>query len=61
LTSEKKRITLGLNLIKVLGDIIPAGQGSEMFQTLFGFTVNDKLCGLGGFVSALITSYQLYE
>lgn len=59
--AEKKRMLLGLNLLKVLGDIIPAGQGSEVFKTLFGWTANDKLCGLGGFVSAVITSYQLYE
>lgn len=26
--AEKKRVTLGLNLVKILGDIIPAGQGS---------------------------------
>jgi len=25
---EKKRVALGLNLVKILGDIIPAGQGS---------------------------------
>jgi len=59
--SEKKRVALGLNLVKILGDIIPAGQASETFKTLFGWTANDKLCGLGGLVSALITSYQLYE
>jgi len=28
LALEKKRVALGLNLVKVLGDIIPAGQGS---------------------------------
>lgn len=54
-------MALGLNLLKVLGDIIPAGQGSEVFPTVFGWTANDKLCGLGGFISALITSYQLYD
>jgi len=26
--AEKKRNLLGLNIIKVLGDMIPAGQGS---------------------------------
>lgn len=26
--AEKKRVTLGLNLIKILGDMIPAGQAS---------------------------------
>lgn len=59
--AEKKRVTLGLNLIKIFGDMIPAGQASETFKNVFGWTANDKLCGLGGFVSALITSYQLYE
>jgi peroxin-11B len=59
--AEKKRATFGLNLLKILGDMIPAAQGSETFQTLMGWSANDKLCGLGGLVSAAITSYQLYE
>lgn len=41
--------------------MIPAGQGSEVFPNLLGFTANDSACGLGGLTSALITSYQLYE
>lgn len=58
---EKKRSALVLNLVKVLGDVIPAGQGAEVFQNVFGVTANDSVCGLGGLVSALLTSYQLYD
>lgn len=48
-------------MLKTVGDIIPAGQGAEVWQTLFGITANDKICGLGGLVSAVITCYQLYN
>lgn len=47
--------------MKVVGDIVPAGQGSEIFPKVLGFTANDSWCGLGGLVSAIITSYQLYD
>lgn len=56
-----KRNTIVLNIIKVLGDVIPAGQGSEFFDKVLGFTANDSWCGLGGLVSAVLTSYQLYD
>jgi len=40
--------------------MIPAGQGSEILPKLkLSFT--DSTVGLGGFVSAIITSYQLYD
>lgn len=48
-------------MVKVLGDVIPAGQGSEAFQNLFGFTANDSVCGIGGLIAAILTSYQLYD
>jgi hypothetical protein len=41
--------------------MIPASQGAEVFERVFGWKANDKLCGIGGLVSAVITSYQLYE
>lgn len=56
-----KRTAIVLNIIKVVGDIIPAGQGSEFFPKVCGVTVNDSWCGLGGLVSAVLTSYQLYD
>jgi peroxin-11B len=56
-----KRSTIYLNLIKVLGDIIPAGQASQVFPNLLGFSANDTWCGVGGLTSSLITSYQLYD
>lgn len=55
------RNAIYLNIIKVAGDVIPAGQGSEFFPNVLGITANDSACGLGGLISALLTSYQLYE
>ena len=57
---DKKRKELILNLIKTLGDMIPAGQGSEILRKL-KLSCTDSTVGLGGFVSAIITSYQLYD
>jgi hypothetical protein len=50
-----------LNIIKILGDMIPAAQGAQVWAKLFGNPASDTVAGLGGLVSALITSYQLYE
>ena len=58
---KAKRDAIYLKIVKVLGDVIPAGQGSEFFPNVLNFTANDSACGLGGLVSALLTSYQLYE
>jgi hypothetical protein len=41
--------------------MIPAGQGSEILPNIFGFSASDSLIGIGGFISAIITSYQLYD
>lgn len=49
-----------LNIIKNLGDLITASQGSEIFPKLTGRSFTDGWIGAGGFVSAVITSYQLY-
>ena len=57
----KKRNAICLNLVKVLGDVIPAGQGSEFFHNFLGFSANDSVCGIGGLVAAILTSYQLYD
>jgi hypothetical protein len=59
--SKAKQTAIYLNIIKVLGDVIPAGQASEFFPNVLGISANDSACGLGGLVSALLTSYQLYE
>lgn len=50
-----------LNVIKILGDMIPAAQGAQVWAKIFGNPASDTLAGFGGLVSALITSYQLYE
>jgi len=48
-------------LVKTIGDLLPSGQGCQFYEKVFGFTVNEGLCGLGGLVSAILTSYDLYE
>ena len=49
-----------LNILKQLGDLIPASQGSEIVPKLFKKNFNDGWIGMGGFISAVITSAQLY-
>jgi len=58
LKQKKKEIVL--NLIKFVGDLITAAQGSEIAPKLLKINFNDGWVGLGGLVSAIITSYQLY-
>lgn len=50
-----------MTLIKTVGDMLPAGQGCEFYFKVFGFNVNEGWCGIGGLVSALLTSYDLYQ
>ena len=50
-----------LTLVKTAGDMLPAGQGCAFYPDYLGFSVNEGYCGLGGLVSALISSYDLYE
>ena len=50
-----------LTLIKTVGDMLPAGQGCAFYPDYLGFSVNEGYCGLGGLVSALISSYDLYD
>ena len=50
-----------MTLIKTVGDMLPAGQGCGFYQDYLGFSVNEGYCGLGGLVSALITSYDLFD
>ena len=48
-------------LVKTVGDMLPAGQGCAFYSDYLGFSVNEGYCGIGGLVSALISSYELYE
>lgn len=57
---NKKKFDNTLNLLKNLGDMVTASQGVSLPQTLFGFDFNDGQVGVGGFISAVITCYQLY-
>lgn len=40
--------------------MIPAGMGSEILPKLH-LSFTDSTIGLGGLLSAIITSYQLYD
>jgi hypothetical protein len=57
---HKGKATALLNIIKSLGDMITAGQGSEIVPLITGKNFHDGWIGAGGLISALITSYQLY-
>lgn len=57
---KQKKKGIVLNIIKFLGDLIPASQGSEIAPNLLKINFNDGWVGIGGLISALITSYQLY-
>ena len=59
LLAKKKGIVM--NIVKVAGDIIPSGQASEVLPNVLGINANDSWCGMGGLVSALLSSYQLYD
>lgn len=54
------RRTILLNIVKVVGDLMPASHLIELPQTLTGKSLNDGAVGLGGFVAALLTLYQMY-
>ena len=57
---QKKKVDNILNLLKNLGDMVTASQGVGLPKQLFGFDFNDGQVGCGGFLSAVITCYQLY-
>lgn len=59
-TLKEKRFAAILNLLKTLGDMITASQGSEIAPKIFKINFNDGWVGFGGLLSAVITSYQLY-
>jgi len=49
-----------LTIAKTLGDMVPAAAGAELPQKILKKTFNDGFIGIGGLISAVITSYQLY-
>lgn len=57
---NQKKTDLWLNIIKTVGDMITASQGAGIPRKLLGIDFNDGAIGIGGFVSAAITEYQLY-
>ena len=56
---KKAKFNEILNLIKNNGDMITASSGAEVAQKL-GVNFTDSHIGLGGFVSAVITLWQLF-
>jgi hypothetical protein len=56
---QAKKFVEYLNVIKQLGDMVTSSQAIELPHK-FGYSFNDGQVGLGGFVSAVITMYQLY-
>lgn len=59
-TLKKNKFDDVLNILKTLGDMITASQGSEFAPKVLKINFNDGWVGFGGFLSAIITSYQLY-
>ena len=56
---QAKKFTEYLNIIKQAGDMVTSSQAIEL-PAKFGFNFNDGHIGIGGFVSAVLTMYQLY-
>lgn len=56
---QAKKFSQYLNIIKQAGDMVTSSQAIEI-PAKFGFNFHDGHVGLGGFVSAVITMYQLY-
>ncbi|CAG9310416.1 unnamed protein product [Blepharisma stoltei] len=54
------RTQIYINLVKTLGDMIPAAGGAQIALKIFGKNFSEKWIGLGGLVSALISCYQAW-
>ena len=57
---ESKRSTLTLNIVKSLGDIMPAANGSEIALKIFGRQFPEGLAAIGGFVSATLSVHAAW-
>ena len=51
---DKKIFNLYLNIIGKVGDLFPSAQGAEIPHRFLGKGFDETLCGLGGFISALV-------
>lgn len=54
-----RKVTI-LNILKNLGDFMPASTGSEIPKRLFGRGFSERWCGFGGALSAAISCYQAW-
>lgn len=48
-------------IIKTAGDLIPSSAGCGLFEKIFKFEPSDAFVGWGGFISAAISNYQLFD
>lgn len=55
------RKILYLNILKNLGDMMPAATGSEIPQRLVGRGFPERWCGFGGMLSSAISVYQTWQ
>jgi hypothetical protein len=51
---DKNIKNLRLSLIRILFDLLPAGEGSGFIEKFFNIKLNHGLVGLGGLISGLI-------
>ncbi|CAG9317210.1 unnamed protein product [Blepharisma stoltei] len=54
------RSQIYINLVKTLGDMIPAASGAQVPMKILGKNFSEKWIGFGGLVSALISCYQAW-
>ena len=59
-TLKQERFVTTLNLVKNIGDFLPAANGAGLPQAVLGKTFHEKWIGLGGLISALISCYQAW-
>ena len=57
---EIRRKNLTMNLVKSLGDIMPAANGSEIAKKIFGRQFPEGLAAIGGFTSATLSVYAAW-
>lgn len=57
---EIKKSNLTMNLVKSLGDIMPAANGSEIAKKVLGRQFPEGMAAIGGFVSATLSVYAAW-
>lgn len=57
---DKKILQTYLNIIGKVGDLFPSGNGSGIALMLFGKNFSESSVGYGGFISAVISCYNIW-